>query len=51
VNDQAQITQQLLGVCEDDEVLRSALKRGLEGQGLCVVAVASGRAAIERASR
>jgi two-component system response regulator MprA len=48
VNDHAQITQQLLGVCEDDEVLRSALKRGLEGQGFRVVAVASGRAAIER---
>ncbi|MBA2533786.1 MAG: response regulator transcription factor [Rubrobacter sp.] len=39
---------QVLGVCEDDDVLRSALKRGLEGEGFRVVAVASGRAAIER---
>jgi len=48
VADQAEITQTVLGVCEDDDILRSALRRGLEGQGFRVVAVASGRAAIER---
>jgi two-component system OmpR family response regulator len=48
MTDEAEIDRTLLGVCEDDEVLRSALRRGLEGEGFRVVAVASGGAAIER---
>jgi CheY-like chemotaxis protein len=46
--DEAEITPKLVGVCEDDEVLRSAVKRGLEGEGFHVIAVATGGAAIER---
>jgi two-component system response regulator MprA len=42
------ITPTVVGVCEDDDHLRSALQRGLEGEGFAVVAVASGRAAVER---
>lgn len=48
MTDDVEITPQLVGVCEDDEVLRSALRRGLEGEGFRVVAVAGGRTAIER---
>jgi two-component system, OmpR family, response regulator len=48
MNDEAEITPAVIGVCEDDEVLRSALTRGLEGEGFRVVAVATGGAAIER---
>lgn len=48
MSDDVAITLIVLGVCEDDEVLRSALQRGLEGQGFRVVAVSTGRAAIER---
>jgi two-component system response regulator MprA len=51
MTDEAEITPKLVGVCEDDEVLRSALKRGLEGEGFRVLAVATGGAAIERFAR
>lgn len=48
MSDATEITPQVVGVCEDDDVLRLALKRGLEEEGFKVVAVASGRAAVER---
>lgn len=48
MTDDVEITPRVVGICEDDEVLRSALRRGLEGEGFRVVAVAGGRAAIER---
>lgn len=48
VSDQAEITPRIVGICEDDDILRSAVARSLEGEGLGVVAVASGRAALER---
>jgi len=45
---EVEIAPRVVGVCEDDAVLRSALRRGLEGEGLRVIAVARGRAALER---
>ena len=38
----------VIGICEDDAALRSVLVRGLEGEGFDVVAVGTGREAIER---
>jgi two-component system response regulator MprA len=40
--------QGLVGVCEDDATLRSVLERSLRAEGMEVVAVSTGRAAIER---
>ncbi len=40
----------LVGVCEDDLTLRSVLERSLRAEGMGVVAVSTGRAAIERFS-
>lgn len=37
-----------VGVCEDDATLRSVVERRLRGEGLAVIAVSTGRAAIER---
>ena len=48
MTEDVEITPPLVGVCEDDAVLRSALGRGLEAAGLRVATVASGRAALER---
>jgi two-component system response regulator MprA len=42
------IAPTLIGLCEDDPTLRSALARSLRDEGFAVVAVASGREAIER---
>ncbi|MGI8511057.1 MAG: response regulator transcription factor [Solirubrobacteraceae bacterium] len=39
-----------VGVCEDDATLRSVLERSLRSEGMSVVAVSTGRAAIERFS-
>lgn len=38
----------IVGVCEDDATLRSVLERSLRAEGMTVVAVSTGRAAIER---
>jgi two-component system response regulator MprA len=38
----------IVGVCEDDQTLRSVLERSLRAEGMTVVAVSTGRAAIER---
>ena len=38
----------VIGICEDDAALRSVLARGLEDEGFEVLAVGSGREAIER---
>lgn len=38
----------IIGICEDDAALRSVLVRGLEGEGFEVLAVGTGREAIER---
>jgi two-component system, OmpR family, response regulator len=45
---EVEIASRLIGVVEDDHVLRSALQRGLEDEGFLVTAVATGRAAVER---
>jgi two-component system, OmpR family, response regulator len=45
---EVEIASTLIGVVEDDDVLRSALLRGLEDEGFRVMAVANGRAAVER---
>lgn len=37
-----------MGVCEDDLTLRSVLERGLRAEGMEVIAVSTGRAAMER---
>lgn len=42
--------QGLVGVCEDDATLRSVLERSLRAEGMGVVAVSTGRAAIDRFS-
>lgn len=41
-------TAALVGVCEDDPTLRSVLERSLRVEGMAVIAVSTGRAAIER---
>jgi two-component system response regulator MprA len=38
----------IVGLCEDDQTLRSVLERSLRAEGMAVVAVSTGRAAIER---
>jgi len=38
----------IVGVCEDDATLRSVLERSLRAEGMIVVAVSTGRTAIER---
>ncbi len=43
-------TPSLVGVCEDDATLRSVLERSLRAEGMNVLAVSTGRAAIERFS-
>lgn len=43
-------TPGLVGVCEDDATLRSVLERSLRGEGMTVLAVSTGRSAIERFS-
>lgn len=40
--------QVIVGVCEDDATLRSVLERSLRAEDMTVVAVSTGRAAIER---
>jgi two-component system OmpR family response regulator len=42
--------QGLVGVCEDDATLRSVLERSLRAEGMEVIAVSTGRGAIERFS-
>jgi two-component system response regulator MprA len=48
MTDGVEIASRLIGVVEDDDVLRSALQRGLEDAGFRVMAAANGRAAVER---
>lgn len=46
--DDVDITTPLIGVCEDDETLRSVLTRALAAMDMRVVAVGTGRLALER---
>lgn len=41
-------TPVIVGVCEDDATLRSVLERSLRAAGMTVVAVSTGRAAVDR---
>jgi len=45
---EVEIASRLIGVVEDDDVLRSALQRGLEDEGFRVMPVSNGRTAVER---
>jgi two-component system response regulator MprA len=48
MTDDVDIDPPLVGVCEDDEALRGILGRALRAEGLRVVAVATGRQALDR---
>jgi two-component system OmpR family response regulator len=48
MTDDVDIDPPLVGVCEDDEQLRGILGRALRAEGLRVVAVATGRQALDR---